>query len=167
MNELWDVYDENGMPTGRVVPRAYSLPLPGGGYPLAVQIVITCPEGEFLVQKRSMRKKYLPGVWDLTFGSVVSSEPSAAAAQRETAEELGLTLPQECFTLLGRVKRQYSFIDVWHCKCEKEFPFVLQADEVDEVAWCSKTELLAHLAISETQQDDDYLQQFEELISHL
>ncbi len=167
MSEFWDVLDEFGNPTGRMVPRAYALPLPDGGYPLAVQIVITCPEGEFLIQKRAMTKKYLPGVWDLTFGAVQSGEQSRTAAQRETKEELGLSLPEEAFTLLGRIKRQYSFIDVWHCKCEKNTPFVLQKDEVDEVAWCDKKALLACLAISENTQEDDYLLQFEGLICDL
>lgn len=49
-------------------------------------------KGEFYVQKRSMRKDYCPGYFDLANGGVqAADETDELNAQRELEEEIGIT----------------------------------------------------------------------------
>jgi isopentenyldiphosphate isomerase len=58
----------------------------------AVFIVVTSPDDELLVHRRSDAKDLWPGRWDLAVGGVVAAgETYDDAARRELAEELGVT----------------------------------------------------------------------------
>ena len=53
------------------------------------------PNGSVLVHERAGWKDLWPGYWDLAVGGVVGvGEPSAAAARRELAEEVGIEAPE-------------------------------------------------------------------------
>jgi isopentenyldiphosphate isomerase len=56
----------------------------------AVFVLVTGPDGRWLVHRRSDDKDVWPGRWDLAVGGVVGAgETYAAAAAREVAEEIG------------------------------------------------------------------------------
>lgn len=140
--ELWDVLDETGLPTGRYTGRSQYRKLAHGDFMLAVHIYILTPQGQFLIQKRAACKSVLPGVWDITTGAVMRGETGRDAAIRETEEELGLTVRPEQMWLAARIKRRRNFREIWFVR----LPFSLsdcklKPDEVEEVRLVSKEEL--------------------------
>lgn len=142
--ELWDILDEKGNQTGRVIERGK--PLPEGEYMLAVHIYIRNSKGEYLLQKRSMNKEVLPGIWDTTGGAVTSGEDSLTGAIREVEEEIGISLEPQELELVTRLKRKDSFVDIWFT--QKDFDLaqcVLQEEEVDAVEWISAETLIEHI----------------------
>ena len=57
----------------------------------ASYIYVVTDGGELLVQKRSMKKDYCPGFYDLACGGVVGEgEDADESAKREAEEELGI-----------------------------------------------------------------------------
>lgn len=140
MEEIWDVYDGNGVKTGRKMERGVPV---DGDYMLCVHVYLCNPEGLFLMQKRSESKQSHPGEWDVTGGAVLSGESSAQGAIRETREEVGISLSEENLTYIGRVKKRRSFIDIFLAR--RDFAVEdcrLQREEVQEVKLVSGSEVL-------------------------
>lgn len=140
MEEIWDVYDGNGVKTGRTMERGVPV---DGDYMLCVHVYLCNPEGLFLMQKRSESKQSHPGEWDVTGGAVLSGESSAQGAIRETREEVGISLSEENLTYIGRVKKRRSFIDIFLAR--RNFTVEdcrLQREEVQEVKLVSGSEVL-------------------------
>lgn len=143
MPELWDIYDEFGIRTGRTLPRSRFKELRDGEYMLAVHIYIRGGDGRWLIQRRSDTKDTLPGIWDITGGAALSGEESREAALREVGEELGISLRPEQLRLQCRLKRRHSLVDLW--LAEADFALgdcVLQEEEVADVRWVDSRELL-------------------------
>lgn len=109
-DELWDVYDENRILTGRLQRRGDALE--SGVYHLVVFIWIQNSEGQFLLTKRSPNKGF-PLLWETTGGSALAGDDSLTAAMREVREETGLVLRPECGTLLFTRKGENYFSDYW------------------------------------------------------
>lgn len=58
----------------------------------SVAIIVQASDGRLLVHRRADDKDVYPGYWDLAAGGVVAAgEPSDLAAERELAEELGIS----------------------------------------------------------------------------
>ena len=100
-------------------------------------------KGMFIIQKRSKKKKSLPGVWGVTCGAVTSGEDSITAGLREAKEELGIVLERENFEFVEKIKRRYSFVDIYFIKAKFELSkCILQSDEVESIKLSSPKELL-------------------------
>ncbi len=101
---------------------------------------------EVLVQQRAAIKKTWPNFWDISAaGHMDHGETPLVTAQRETKEELGITVLTEQLRLLF-VHRQYVVARVEPRAIENEFQFVyalnlnnerytLQKEEVSETKW--------------------------------
>lgn len=100
MKEMLDVYDINGNKTGEVVERYHHKK--DGAYYLCIHAYIVTRDNKYIIQRRSMSKKYFPGIWDITCGAADSGEDSYTAAIREVREELGLDLNGYEYSLIGR-----------------------------------------------------------------
>ena len=100
MKEMLDVYDINGNKTGEVVER-YKHQIPGNYY-LCIHAYIVTRDKKYIIQRRSMEKKYFPGIWDITCGAADSGENSYTAAVREVKEELGIDVSSYPYHLIGR-----------------------------------------------------------------
>lgn len=141
--ELLDIIDRNGLPTGKVFERGNQLN--AGEYYLGVHMYIINSEGNFLIQKRASCKKAYPDVWDLNMGHVLARETSKQGAIREIYEELGVKL--NCDEL-KQVKRfiweEFNhIIDIWLIHKDIDInKVVLQEEEVSEVKYVSKKELM-------------------------
>ena len=72
MNERWDIVDEQGRPTGKVI-EGDSAMLPGE-YHRAVSVWLRNGRGEYLVSRRAETSSASPGIWETTSGSVISGE---------------------------------------------------------------------------------------------
>lgn len=89
--EIWDIYDRNGLNTGRTIERGAQCQ--NGEYHKAVHVCLFNSKGSLLIQKRTANKEAWPGLWDVSSGgSVLSGEESRDAAGRETKEELGVEI---------------------------------------------------------------------------
>ena len=109
-DELWDVYDENRVLTGRLQRRGDALE--SGDYHLVVYVWVQNSKGEFLLTKRSPNKGF-PNLWETTGGSALAGDDSLTAAIREVREETGLVLRPECGRRILTHQGENYFGDYW------------------------------------------------------
>lgn len=139
--EVLDIYNEDGLPTGKRIFRGN--PVKNGEYTLSVHMFIYNSKGMFILQKRSKKKKSLPGIWGVTCGAVASGEDSITAGIREAKEELGLELERDQFVFVEKIKRRYGFVDIYFVKAKFDInKCILQSDEVESIKLSSPKELL-------------------------
>lgn len=87
--EVWDVYDAQGMRTGKTIVRGE--PLEEGCYHAVVEIFVRHADGTYLFTQRDGRKVGCPGLWECgAGGGVQQGEGLDGAAWRELREETGL-----------------------------------------------------------------------------
>ncbi len=137
--ELWDVLGADGKPTGRRIKRGAAT-LKNGEYHLVVHIWPVSKDGALLIQRRSFKKKLMPGEWAATGGAAMAGESSLKAARRELFEELGIS-PELKF--IKRMKKRNSLVDIWGAECNyKVEQLRLQKSEVQDACWVSAETLL-------------------------
>ncbi len=89
--ELLDVLDENGIKTGKILPRDEVHKK--GLWHRAITIAIVNDKNEILLQQRSDTKDKNAGMWDISVaGHVSSGQDSLSAAAREINEEVSVSL---------------------------------------------------------------------------
>lgn len=140
--EIWDVYDRDGNATGKTVQRG-NFCLKHGEYHLVVHIWIVGADGRLIIQRRSDSRPLMPGEWAATGGAAVSGEDSRTAAARELEEELGITAKPNELTLIKRVYRKNSFVDMYLLR--RTVPIskiVLQSEEVSDVRKVYRKQLI-------------------------
>ena len=138
--ELWDILDENAQPTGRLMDRRGRLGR--GEFHLVVHTWVDNGHGLYLIQRRSTRLGFCPGMWAPAGGSAKAGEDSITAARRELFEELGVSSAQENFRFLGRQRRNHAFRDLWQLTISCCTELKLQPEEVDSAAWKSRCEIM-------------------------
>lgn len=109
--DICDVFNEAGKPTGRTVVRGTQLGQEE--YYLAVQIWIRNELGQYLIQQRSPHLLSGPGIWATTAGYVLTGETSLMGAIREVHEELGLKLIPNIFNQFDRIRMNNLMQDIW------------------------------------------------------
>ena len=70
--ELWDILDENAQPTGRLMDRRGRLGR--GEFHLVVHTWVDNGHGLYLIQRRSTRLGFCPGMWAPAGGSAKAGE---------------------------------------------------------------------------------------------
>jgi isopentenyldiphosphate isomerase len=152
--ELLDIRDRQGNKTGKVIQRGESYL--DGEYSLVVHIYLCNSKGNYLIQKRSRKKKLFPGMWDITAGAVISGEESIDGAIREVQEEIGIVVNKEDMTFVKRLYRKHSLADIWFAKVDFDIAdCILQEDEVDEVKFVTP-EFLYQMVSKADHRDEDY-----------
>ncbi|WP_353620728.1 NUDIX hydrolase [Gabonibacter chumensis] len=103
-------------------------------------------KGDIFLQKRSMQKKLLPGMWDSAVGGHVAfGERIEEALKRETQEELGIEEFKARFlgSYIWESSRErelvFSFISTSHA------PANIHNDEVDEGRYWTRQEIEQNL----------------------
>ena len=138
--EIWDIMNEKGVITGRTAVRGRTV-LKHGEYHLVVHIWVVSSKGNLLIQRRSERRRLMPGEWAATGGSAVSGEDSKTAAARELYEELGI-VAGDGLRHAARLRRRNSLLDVYFIRCDADATGLrLQRNEVAEVKWVTPDEL--------------------------
>ena len=140
--ELWDTYDFERNKLGNVVERGKSMP--DGEYRIVVHVCIFNSKNEMLIQHRTATKEVWPDYWDVTAGgSAIAGEKSWQAIGRELKEELGIEIdfnkkiPNMTFSF------NHGFDDVYLVKMDVDISKLkLQEEEVQDVKWASKEEIL-------------------------
>ena len=140
MAELWDVYDRQRRPQGRLHLRGEAMA--EGDYHLVVVIWIRDDAGRFLISRRDPCKPF--GLyWETTGGSVVAGEDSLTGAARELEEELGIRA--EALRLAGSIcDEKHTHYDVYETRWNGEpAGLCLQPGEVVDAKWATFDELCA------------------------
>lgn len=140
--ELLDLYTADRERTGRTMVRGE--PTPDGLYRLVVHVCIFNPEGKMLIQQRQPFKEGWSNLWDITVGgSAISGDSSRAAAERETLEELGLSIDLAGIRPSITIHWEHGFDD-YYILTQQVAPesLRLQYEEVQAVRWASLEEIL-------------------------
>ncbi len=139
--ELWDIYDQDRIKTGRTIERGNVFTK--GEYHLVIHVCIFNSEGKMLIQQRQPWKHGWPGMWDITVGgSALAGENSQAAAQREVSEEIGVQLDLSGQRPHFTFNFERGFDDYYFVKRDLDLQNLsLQYEEVQAVKWAGKEEI--------------------------
>ena len=142
MAEYFDIYDEMGNHLGTALRSKCH------GNPALIHctahVAVKHPEtGALLLQKRRMDKDIQPGKWDTAVGGHLDAgETFESAAQRELAEELGVTEKVTLIKLFdSKIRNDVESENVRIFGAELAGPFNFQKSEIDEVRFFSAAEL--------------------------
>ncbi len=143
--ELLDVLDCNGRPTGRVHVRGTGVK--PGDYIGVTFICIINSEGKMLIQQRAEGKGGWGGMWDVTCGGAISEgELPQEAAMRELKEELGLKADlkgvRPSITTIFSTGFSYTFVVRMDVDLQD---VILQKEEVQAARFAGKEEILKML----------------------
>lgn len=154
MEEKFDVLNEKGEFTGEVATREECHKK--GLWHRAVYAFVIDNNGNVLLQKRSANKKLWPNLWDVTAGGHVDSgEFGRQALVREVREELGIEIDDNDIKYLvgsTSINEKGDIINKHYNECyliTKDVDISkikLQKEEVSEVRYFSKKEILERIA---------------------
>jgi isopentenyldiphosphate isomerase len=148
MDELWQLYDEQGRPLagkGAVKADVFSRGLLHGAAHVWIWR-LKHGKVEILVQKRAANKQTWPNRYDISAaGHIDLGEDPLEAAEREAKEEIDLTVRESRLRLAG-IHRAYltdgdaienEFQWLYTLQLSDDFDFKPQADEVESLIWIS------------------------------
>lgn len=140
--ELFDLYTADREKTGQTMVRGDAVP--EGFYRLVVHVCIFHPDGRMLIQQRQPFKKGWSNLWDVTVGgSAVSGDSSRSAAERETLEELGLSIDLSRVRPTLTIHWEHGFDDFYVLTLPVDIPSLhLQYEEVQQARWAAMEEIL-------------------------
>ena len=140
--ELLDLYTADREKTGLTMVRGE--PTPEGFYRLVFHVCIFSPDGKMLIQQRQPFKKGWSNLWDITVGGcAVAGDSSRAAAERETREELGLSVDLTDVRPTLTVHWEQGFDDYYVLTLDVDPETLrLQHEEVQAVQWASLETIL-------------------------
>lgn len=133
-NQIPKVNEHNEVVGETTVPEA----LANDWYRRIVRVFVFDEEGKVLLQKRAATVKTFPDYWDQTAGGHIDvGETAAKAAQRETEEEIGITVePQEVVAAHQTDQpgdRQFNYL--YRAVIPGDTTFNYDEDEVAELRW--------------------------------
>ena len=135
-NELWDIYDKDRKPTGRLHRRGDFIK--PGDYHIVVQAWLLNSKGEFLLTKRAPNKGH-PNMWESTSGSAVAGDDSLHATLREIREETGLIADPAKGSMIHSFRADTCFVDVWLFRQDFDLnDVILQEGETCDKMYASK-----------------------------
>ena len=146
-DELWDVTDAAGIPTGRTHRRG-DPDFPQGMFHIVASVCVVRGDGLVLMTRRAATKDY-PLAWEFPAGSALTGETSAEAAVRELAEEAGVRIRAEDVALVGRITERSALFDVYFARVAGDPALMLDPEEVCESAWVTFAEALRRAAAGE------------------
>jgi isopentenyldiphosphate isomerase len=131
--ELLDVYGEDGLETGEVLPKSEIHR--HGILHKSAQVWLFDGRGSVLLQKRAQTKKLDPGKWAVPGGHVGTEEESKVAGAREIFEEMGIEKDPEELLYLGTIRHvehvsENEMIDVYVTYVDIDPQEVMENDEV-------------------------------------
>lgn len=154
MDECFDVLNENGEYINEVASRE-DCHKKGLWHKAVVVFIISKDKKRVLLQQRSNTKKLWPNLWDVTAGGhVLSKELGNKAVIRETKEEIGIDLERENLEFIGSTRSENVKGDIINRHFNEYYvayedidldKVKLQLEEVQNIKWFSKEELLARI----------------------
>lgn len=141
-DEYFEVYDPAGNVVGRALRRDCH------GHPelrhRTSHVAVFHPDGRLLLQKRAGTKDIQPGKWDTAVGGHLRpGEDYEAGARREMHEELGIAADLPLFRLFElTIANPVETEEVGVFGLVYAGPFEAQAEEIDELRFWTREELL-------------------------
>ena len=127
MVELWDVYDKDRKPVGRLHRRGVRLK-PGEYHIICEAWIVS--HGKLLVTQRHPDKNF-GCLWECTGGAAKAGETSVEAILREIKEEIGVEATEDQLTFMGCATGNTFFIDCYALEIDAELSDLkLQREEV-------------------------------------
>lgn len=153
MEEYFDVLDEQGNFTNKIETRKKCHS--EGLWHKAVVVFIINSKDQVLLQRRSKSKRMWPDMWDITAGGHVDAgEFGFQSVLRECEEELGIKLNKEELTFIGSslstnikgdiVNKHFNEYYIANKEVD-ETKLHLQEEEVSEVKWIDKDEIIRRI----------------------
>lgn len=106
-DELVDVLDETGKPTGSSVLKSEAH-RKGLWHP-TIHVWCYTADGRILIQQRAAKKDTFPSLWDVSAaGHIGAGEVPIEAALREVEEEIGLALEASDLEYMGTFKESHQ-----------------------------------------------------------
>ena len=107
-------------------------------------LIVVNENDEILLQKRSMDKDIQPGKWDTAVGGhFIPGENPDQAVRREMNEELGICKNSSVIFLFEmKIRNDIESENVSVYKLISNGPFVVQEEEIDEIKFWAKEELI-------------------------
>jgi len=160
--ETWDVYDINRIKTGKTAERGWDDFVPGE-YRMVIHVCIFNNKNEMLIQQRQNFKASWPNRWDVSVGgSSIAGETSRQAAQRELFEELGYKFDFTGMCPYFTINFASGFDDFYIVEADVNIDELnLQKEEVQQVKWASKDEILYMI------QNNEFIPYYNDLIGLL
>ena len=138
--ELWDVYDENRVATGKTHVRG--VPLNQGEYHLVADVWLGNEDQEILLTRRHPDKPY-GLMWECTGGSVLMGETSVEGALRELSEEAGVRAEKEQLLLIHTIRLKERFVDTYITRQNVIIKdIIIQKEEVVDAKFVTFEQLL-------------------------
>lgn len=142
--EKWDIYNSKKEKTGKQVFRGDKLN--DNEFHLVINAWIVNDKNQFLITQRAPNKSY-PLMWECTGGSALAGENGLQACIREIKEELNLDVDKNNVNLIGSALRYFKgcpdILEVYIFKSNAKIEDIkIQEDEVNDVMWASKDEIL-------------------------
>jgi isopentenyldiphosphate isomerase len=108
---------------------------------------VTSPEGDTLLARRAFTKKHNPGKWGpAVAGTVEEGETYESNIIKEAEEEIGLVKFSPQISFKNRRSRGHEYWGQWFTAVvDRSYPFKKQDEEVEEIRWFSKNELIKFL----------------------
>lgn len=134
-DELLDLVDKNDKVVGAVwKSEAHKDPTKSHR---EVAVVVFTKQGETLLQKRGLKKKYDPGAWQIAAaGHVTAGEDPKKCAKRELFEEMGLKARLTYMKKISsKYKKESRFFWTYYALLDKKVPIKINKDEVEEARW--------------------------------
>ena len=151
MSELLDVLNKYGEFENREATRE-ECHKQGFWHKGVVVFIVSEDNSKVLLQQRSNKKKLWPNLWDITAGGhVFAGELGYQAVIREAKEEIGVEISKEDLEFIGAttsenikgdiINRQYNEYFIVHKDIDVK-DIVLQEDEVQDIKWFDKEEII-------------------------
>lgn len=135
--EKRDLYNKFGECTGKTYFKGDDVP--NGYFPMVVMIAIQNSRGEFLMQKRVLRKG---GDWGVTGGHPKAGETPEQGIATEVMEELGVDISGRELLLFNEGCDGKDCYKMYYAKLDLDLSqLCIQEDELTEVRWFSMREL--------------------------
>lgn len=177
--EMIDVLDENGIKTGKVLPRKEVHKR--GLWHRAIVVAIINDNNEILLQQRSANKEKNANMWDISVaGHISSGQDALSAAAREINEEVSINLgyhidikdfrymysfrKEQVFPGGGLIERQFYDFFILRKNDLNIDDILYQESEVQGVKFCSIAELRDMIQKNEIVKRDEI---YGELINYI
>lgn len=140
--EIWDLYTKDRIKTNETMVRGTQITK--GFYRLVVHVCIFNSQEEMLIQQRQPFKSGWSNMWDITVGgSAIAGDTSQSAAEREVYEEIGYNLSLAGIRPSITINFDEGFDDMYLIQQNLDISKLkLQDEEVKDVRWASKEEIL-------------------------